>query len=191
MMPSAGPRSQCGFGSKSNTRGSPWRRTSWLSARRLPDRNARVRQVRQHQERPRPLVLDGVELHPQLLDLLRPRAVGLLNRRGVLALRSGARDLVARRVLLPLQALDLGNEPAPGRFERGELFERLVGIETAVAKPARTASMLSRTKVGSSMSVGSDPPSAPAVIASGAERQPPPQPHCIFAAGHPSATMRT
>ena len=36
MMPSAGPRSQCAFGSKSNARGSPWRRTSTLSAALLP-----------------------------------------------------------------------------------------------------------------------------------------------------------
>ena len=36
MIPNAGPRSQCGCGSKSNARGSPCRRTSTLSAAVLP-----------------------------------------------------------------------------------------------------------------------------------------------------------
>ena len=36
MMPSASPSSQCGFGSKSNLRGSPQRRISTLSCSSLP-----------------------------------------------------------------------------------------------------------------------------------------------------------
>src|SRR6266550_704145 len=36
MMPSAGPRSQCGIGMKSNARGSPWRRTSTFSSALFP-----------------------------------------------------------------------------------------------------------------------------------------------------------
>src|SRR5450830_921495 len=35
-IPSADPMSQCGFGSKSNARGSPWRRTSTLSSALFP-----------------------------------------------------------------------------------------------------------------------------------------------------------
>ena len=70
----------------------------------------------------------------ELLDLLRAAAVRLLDRRRVVPLPLGARDLVARRVLLALQSLELGNEAAPRRLERGDLLEHLVGIEPAVAQ---------------------------------------------------------
>ena len=75
-----GPRSQCAFGSKSNARGSPCVRTSTLSAALLPTGTAGVRQVRQHQQRLVALMLDRFELDAELLDLLRARAIGLLDR---------------------------------------------------------------------------------------------------------------
>ena len=46
----------------------------------------------------------------------------------------GPRDLVARRVLLALEPFELGNQPAPRGLERGDLLERLVRIEPAVAQ---------------------------------------------------------
>ena len=72
----------------------------------LADRHARVRQIRQRRAAPasRWCSID-VELDAELLDLLRARAVRLLNRRRVVALPLGARDLVARRVLLRASAL--------------------------------------------------------------------------------------
>src|SRR5207245_11037676 len=42
--------------------------------------------------------------------------------------------LVARAVLLPLQALELGSKAPSRRLERRDLFQRLVGIETAMAQ---------------------------------------------------------
>ena len=82
---------------------------------------------------------------PSCLICCGARPVGFLDRRRVVTLPLGPRDLVARRVLLPLQPLELGNQPAARRLERGELLERLVGIEPAVAQPVRTSSMWSRT----------------------------------------------
>ena len=73
---------------------------------------------------------------PELLDLLRAQAVGFLHVRRVLALPLGPGDLVARGVLLALQALELGDHPAPGGFERRDVLERLVGVEAAVAEAA-------------------------------------------------------
>ena len=61
-MPSAGPRSQCAFGSKSNWRGSPHVRTTALSAALCPDRHALVRQIRESSAERVALMLDGIEL---------------------------------------------------------------------------------------------------------------------------------
>ena len=119
---------------KSNARGSPTRRTSTLSAALLPTGTLACGRFGRFRTRGGPLVLDRVELKSELLDLLRPRAVGFLHRRGVVPLPLGARDLVARRVLQPLERFELGNQAAARGFERGDLFERLVGVETTVAE---------------------------------------------------------
>ena len=91
-----------------------------------------VRQVGQRQQRRLALMLDGVELDAELLDLLRARAVRLLDRRRVVTLTLGARDLVARRVLLPLQSLELRDDPTPARSRawrspRGSCLDRARG----------------------------------------------------------------
>jgi len=93
-----------------------------------------VREIRQVENGRGSLMLDRVELESELFDLLRPRAIRFLDRRGIvtLALRSG--DLVARRVLRALQPFDLRNQPPPRRFERRDVFDRLVGIEPAIAE---------------------------------------------------------
>ncbi len=105
-----------------------------VRGRRRADRHARVRQVRQQEQRAIALLLDGVELDAQLFDLLRAHAIGFLHRRRVEPLALGARDLVARRVLQPLQAFELWDDAAPRRFERRDLFERPVRIDAAVAQ---------------------------------------------------------
>ena len=133
-MPSSGPRSQCAFGSKSNTRGSPWRRTSRLSAALLPIGTVACGRFGSVSSSDFALVFDRVELDAELLDLLGAGAVRLLDRRRVLTLALRAGDLVARRVLLALQPFELGNDAAARRFERGDLFERLVGVEAAAAQ---------------------------------------------------------
>ena len=102
--------------------------------RALADRHRGVREVRQREQGGFALMLDRVELDAELLDLLCAAAVRFLNRRRVVPLPLGARDLVARRVLLPLQSLELGNDAAPRRLERGDVLEHLVGIEPAVAQ---------------------------------------------------------
>ena len=79
-------------------------------------------------------MFDRIELEAELLDLLRARPVRFLDRRRVVPLPLRLRDLVARRVLLALQTFELGDEPAPRRFERRDVLERLVGIEAAVAQ---------------------------------------------------------
>ena len=53
---------------------------------------------------------------------------------GVVPLPLGARDLVAGGVLLALQPLDLGDQPAAARFERRDLLQIGVRIEAAVAQ---------------------------------------------------------
>ena len=87
-----------------------------------------VGQVGQHQERPRALVFHRVELNPQLFDLLGPYPVGILHRRGVLSHTAGACDLVSRRILLPFQPLELGDDAPARRLERGDLLEGFVRI---------------------------------------------------------------
>src|SRR5436305_1204945 len=76
-------------------------------------------------------MLDRIELKAELLDLLRARAIRFLHGPRVVTLTFRTGNLVARRVLLPLQPLEFGNEAAARRLERGDLLERLVGIEPA------------------------------------------------------------
>ena len=132
MMPSAGPRSQCACGSKSKTRGSPTRRTSRLSAALAPTGTCARRQVRDGQQQRAPLVLDRVEVRLELLDRLAALAVGGEHGARVAPFLLRARDLLARRVLLALERLDLDNHRAPARVERRERLEVGVGVDAAV-----------------------------------------------------------
>ena len=116
----------------------PTRRTSRLSAALAPDRHARVRQVRQRQQPRAALLLDRVELGLELLDLLAALAVGREDGARVAPLPLRARDLVAGRVLLALQPLDLAESAArAARLERGERLEVGVGVEAAVPEAGR------------------------------------------------------
>ena len=126
---SAGPRSQCGFGSKSKTRGSPHRRTSRLPAGDDPDRHARMREVRHGEQPGAPLLLDGVHLDLELFDLLAARAVRREDPARIEPLALGPRHLVAGDILLALQRLELGDQPPPSRLEAHQLLEHGVGVE--------------------------------------------------------------
>ena len=68
-------------------------------------RHARVRQVRHGQQHALPLALERLELGVELLDALRPLAVGVEERRGVLALPLEARHFVAGGILLRASVL--------------------------------------------------------------------------------------
>ena len=70
-----------------------------------------------------PALLDQIELDTFLLDLLRALAARLLDLCRVEPLALGARDLVARRVLLALEAFDLRQQAPAPRLERGQLLE--------------------------------------------------------------------
>ena len=85
-----------------------------------------MREVGNRRQQPPTLLLDAIQLDLQLFDLLGAEFVRLEDRLGVESLALGARDLVAGRVLLALEALNLRNHPTAVRFQRGQLFE-LVG----------------------------------------------------------------
>ena len=102
----------------------------------LAHRDALVRQVRQRHQQRRSLVLDLVELDAELADLLRPLAIRLENRARVFALPLRARDFVARGILLALQPLELGYQPAPSVLERRKRFEVAVDVHAALVKPS-------------------------------------------------------
>src|SRR6185436_14580254 len=86
------------------------------------------------EERRAALMLDRIELRFEHLDLVGSEAVGFAHRRRIDSLPRRACDLVARRVLLPLQPFDLGNDPPPRRLERGEFLERFVRLDSAAAQ---------------------------------------------------------
>ena len=73
---------------------------------------------------------------PSCSNLLRPLTIGLEDAARVLALPLRARNLVARRILIALQPLELGNQPPPPVLERRELFELCVDVPAAVLQPA-------------------------------------------------------
>ena len=75
MMPSAGPRSQCACGVKSNVRGVPCRRTSTLSALLFPAGTLSCGRFGNRQQAAIAPLLDRLELDAQLLDLLRARGL--------------------------------------------------------------------------------------------------------------------
>ena len=69
------------------------------------------------------LVLDLIDLDFDLPDVLRARLVRREDRGRVLALALGTRHLIAGGVLLALETLELGDQPASARFERRQLLE--------------------------------------------------------------------
>jgi hypothetical protein len=96
--------------------------------------NTRVRKIRERHEQRRALLLDRVDLQLELPDLLRTRLVGGEDRRCIQPLPLGARDLVARRILLALQPFHLRDQSPPAHFERGKLLEIHVRVEAAAAQ---------------------------------------------------------
>ena len=121
MMPSSGPRSQCAFGSKSNARGSPQVRTTTLSAALFPTGTLECGMfgsVSSSTVRCR----SALSSSNSSCLIFCPRCL-LASKRcdDVLALPLGARDLIARGVLLALEAFDLRNQAAAMRFGRGKL----------------------------------------------------------------------
>ena len=100
-----------------------------------PDGNARVRKIRDGHEQRGALLLDGVDLHLEVPDLLRTGLVGGKNGRRIESLPLGARHLVARCILLALQSLHFRNEAPPARFGRRDLLEIGVGVEAASTQP--------------------------------------------------------
>ena len=81
-------------------------------------------------------MLDLIELDAQLADLLCPLAIRLENRRRVFALALRARDFVAGGILLALQPLEVGDQPAASVLERGKRFEVAVDVHAALVKPS-------------------------------------------------------
>src|SRR6185503_17143591 len=100
----------------------------------FPDRHRGVRQVRHGHQQVGELLIHLAQLRLELLDLLATGLVGGKDRRRIEPLLLGARDLLARRVLLALEVLDARNQLAALRIERGEGREDGVGIEAAVAE---------------------------------------------------------
>src|SRR4051812_22654013 len=98
----------------------------------LADGNRRVRYVRNRQQQVMPALLDALELGGPLLDLLRARAVGLLEGGRVEALFLRACHFLGRLVLLALQAFDLRQQVPALRFERSQFFEFRAEINAAV-----------------------------------------------------------
>ena len=132
MMPSAGPRSQCGFGAKSKARGSPCRRTSTLSAALAPtgtDSCGRLGSVRSRRRRCCS-ICSSFDL--DLLDPLAALAARRVDRGHVLPLAPGARHLVAGGILLALQILHRRNRAAPAGFELAQFLEFGVRVHPAV-----------------------------------------------------------
>lgn len=68
--------------------------------------------------------------------LLRPLLVSLEDSAGVLPLALGSRHLIARRVLLPLQPLELGDQPAPAILEHRQLLELAVHVQSPALQAA-------------------------------------------------------
>ena len=123
ITPSAGPRSQCACGVNENSRGVPERRTSTLSAALFPtgtDACGTLGMASSPRLR-RCSIVSSSTL--ELLDLLRALPVGLLDLRRIQPLSLRARHLVARRVLLALQALELRQQSPASRLEGCQVFQ--------------------------------------------------------------------
>ncbi len=88
----------------------------------------------QDEQRLLALVLDGVELHAELPDLLGALTVPLLDRPGVEPLALGLGNLVARGVLLALQPLEVADQAPTEPFERRDFLQCPVGIHSTAAQ---------------------------------------------------------
>ena len=122
-----------GLGLESNC---PWRADSpdlEVVGRALPHRDALVQEVRDREQAAVPALLDRIELHAHLLDLLGARAARLLDLRRVEPLSFRARDFIARSVLFALQAFELRQQPASARFERRKLLSSRISRRVAEA----------------------------------------------------------
>ena len=93
-----------------------------------------MRQVGNRHQQRRPLLLHLIDLNFELPDVQRPRLVGGKNVGRVLPLAFGARDLVARGILLALQPFHLGNQAPPACFKRGDLLELRVRLQPSTAQ---------------------------------------------------------
>ena len=102
----------------------------------LTNGHRRVRKIGQRHQNDRPLLLDLIELDADLPNLLRPLPVGVEDAARVFALPLRSRHLIARRVLLPLQPFELGNQPAPAVLEHRQLLELAVDVHPAALEPA-------------------------------------------------------
>jgi hypothetical protein len=96
-----------------------------------------MRNVREIQQSAVTALFDRFELDAQLLDLLIARPALLLNRGDVETLSFRARNLIARRILLPLQSLDLWKQPTAGVLQRRGDFglARVFGYAPGVPVP--------------------------------------------------------
>src|SRR5918995_1249674 len=74
--------------------------------------------------------------NPELANLLRWLPVRFENRAGVFALPLCARNLIARRILIPLHPFELGNQSTTAILQRRKLLEFAVGVHTSVLQAA-------------------------------------------------------
>ena len=102
----------------------------------FPDRDAGMRNVRQRLEQHRALALGAIELDLELLDLLGAQLARFEQVRDVFTLPLGARDLIARRVLLALEALDLGDQALPVGFGCCQLLQLARHAQAAIGHGA-------------------------------------------------------
>jgi hypothetical protein len=102
--------------------------------RRTADRDGRIRHVRHRHQQIAALLFDAIELGFERLDPVPPGLVRGKNRGRIQSLLLGPRDFLARGVLLALEPLDLGNQSAAPRIERGKRPEHGLGIHAAVAQ---------------------------------------------------------
>ena len=137
--PSASPSTSWGFGSKSNGRGWPQRRTSTFSSSVVPGGTEGCGRLGSWRSRRLDLRVDLLELGVQLLDALADLAHPRHHRLGILAPALGLADGFGGAVALRLERLDLGDEPAALGVLRDRLAHQLgaAAIARARAPPPR------------------------------------------------------
>ena len=145
-----GPSAACG--SKSNARGSPCAAHLDVVRRALADRHAGVRQVRQRRAAPRRAdARSSRAACPSCLICCARARFASWTRRGVLALA------LRRAISSPdvfcwrFRPSSSRNQPPARGLERRDLFERLVGIEPAVAQAGAHLFDVIANEAGSSM----------------------------------------
>ena len=88
--------------------------------------------IRHGQQHALPLALERFQFGVELLDTLRPLAIRIEQRRGVLAEPLQTGHFVARGVLLALQRFDLEDERAALLVERRQIGQERLGLEPPV-----------------------------------------------------------